>query len=220
MDQRIQRYVIPATIVLMTAVLTVWVGAQPANPQFSWWQKIFELGNTGIISTVITIAITNLGLGFVCNMIFYVVMFSWPKERFVDTSRLLQAFGLDDSTNDSIQLRNALMGELHLRLHSHAQTSLLEHFTRRNSGYYIAKTSAIAVIAGLVLAIIILVKERDFIEINCPGFIIVLISLLIFAGASWRVGTQWNREFWEVVWNWLPRDRVENPLTEPWRTLC
>lgn len=212
MHDRIQRYVIPATIVLMTAVLTVLVGTQGIKGT-DVWRGLTAAGNSGIISAIITVAITNLGLGYVCHAIFCAVMFR-QKERIVDRGRLLQAFGLKTQSLCSHQLE-ALLGEFHLRFHTTAPESLREHCTRRNSAWYIAKTCAIAVIVGLAVAAFYVWSQPDLKVCWLPSSIWVVL-MLAFSGMSWNVGTRWNKEFWEVAWGWIAGDVKEHPLCDNW----
>ena len=69
MSDRIQRYVIPATLVIMSAFMTVWLGARPIAGA-SIFKDLLDLGNAGIVTAVIAIGVTNYGLGYICHAAF------------------------------------------------------------------------------------------------------------------------------------------------------
>jgi hypothetical protein len=219
MHDRIQRYVIPATVVLMVVVMTIWLGAK-ATGTGSLWRNLLDAGNAGMVAAVIALGVTNYGLGYVCHAIFCFVMFHCQKERLVSTKRLLNAFRLttpDPGGKVTRKQFDAILGEFHLRLHSRASASLREHCTRRNSAWYITKTCVIAIAMGFLVGVVYAWKSPNLV-FNWPGLIIWALLLVIFGCFSWKVGTRWNREFWEVAWNWVERDVREQPLSADWLT--
>jgi uncharacterized membrane protein YciS (DUF1049 family) len=201
----------------MTIVMTIWLGAKPTGPTPLWKNLLVDLGNAGIITAVITVGVTNYGLGYVCHAIFCAVMFFNQRERLVDTNRLIKAFGLNGKlegkpTNAHL---NAILGEFHLLLHTKAPDGLREYCTRRNSAWYIAKTCAIAIAVGFVVAVSYIIKSPNL-DPHWLGLVIWAILLVIYGVASWVVGTYWNVEFWEVTWNWIEHDSTVKNLRQEW----
>ncbi len=216
MHDRIQRYVIPATVILMSAVISVWCGGKLTSDE-SLWKDLIAAGDAGIVAAVITVGVANYGLGYVCHLLFCAFMFLNRKERFVDTDRLFKAFGIKTKTDGKFtnnQL-DATMGEFHRRLHSCASDSLRDHYTRRNSAWFITKTCAIAAVMGVVVGTFYILKSPNL-EISWIGLGVWSLLVLMFAIASWKVGTRWNTEFWEVAWNWIKTDVDERELSEEW----
>ncbi len=217
MHDRVQRYIIPATVVLMTAAMTIWFGAKPTDGD-SIWKDLLDLKNAGVIvSAAIAVGVTNYGLGYVCHAIFCAFMFFSRRERLVDIDRLIGAFGLTDRLAGGLTRRqlDAILSEFHLRLHSNASCTLREHCTRRNSAWYIAKTCVIAVVIGFLVAVSYILKSPHLV-FHWPALVIWAFLLAIFGVTSWIVGTCWNVEFWEVAWTWLERDLATASLPEEW----
>jgi len=212
MHDRIQRYVIPATVVLMTAAMTILVGAKPLAPL---WKSVSTLGTAGVITAIITVGVTNYGLGYVCHAIFCVMMFAKRTERFGDSrylARLLKAFGSSSKPTEPTEVTDSeldldrILGQFHLRLHSsQVPECLRDHCTRRNSAWYIAKTCAIAALVGLIVALFCVHKSPS-ITFDCLPLSIWIVAVVAFTASSWWVGTRWNVEFWEVALGWVERD--------------
>ena len=216
MHDRLQRYVIPATVVLMSAILTVWLGGVPTSNQMPD-SSFFNGGDTDMLAFVIAVGVTNFGLGYISHALFLALMFLSQKERLIAPDRLLCAFQVQVKSQGNKtrrRHRNSLLGEFHFRFHSRAGKNIVDHCTRRNSAWYIAKTSGIAAVLGWLTGIIFIFKSPHYTSISLGWFLGWSIIILIFFIMSSLVGTQWNREFWDVAWKWIADDVSKNPLSE------
>ncbi len=214
MDGRLQRYTIPATIVLMCFIITIFVGAQFVNKEVLW-DTIKTLQSTGLIALLVAIGLTNYGLGYICHVLFSAWMFWRRKGRLVDPQRLCQIYKVPIFTKATVprKITNVLMADFHFRLHSSQNESLISHFSRRNSGWFITKSSAIAILIG-GLGGFICIRLSENLVLDQSWFLgWVVVSLILF-GISWYAGSQWNREFWETAWRWLEEDLYKFPLRD------
>lgn len=119
-------------------------------------------------------------------------------------------------------LEDALLGEFHLRLHSHAPKKLIDFCTRRNTAWYMANISAIASVAGAAFALLLLCCFfPDSVSAEkCSilgSFLSVLVFFFLVPCALYQQGKKWNREFWEVCWKWIYWDRQVHPIPDDWK---
>lgn len=146
----------------------------------------------------------------------FVLSFDWF--RLVDPKKLMNSFGINNENVCSEELRTSLLAEFHLRFHSHAPQSLIDHGTRRNTAMYISLSSAFAAVTGAVAAIIVIVtvfKDAPILlfERMCYYYLFVVVFAAISMWLSWK----WNREYWEVCWIWIGWDIVTRPPPSDWQ---
>jgi hypothetical protein len=223
MQDRQHRFIIPATITLISTILTLWffVGLDQ-NPLRCWFQPSCSTQQTELslfLDFLIPVGVTNLGLGYICNILFTLWMMSNNKERFVDFERFIYSFHLeiDNSYKDDINksLRK-LLAEFHLRFHSHAPQTLIDFCTRRNTAWYTAKTCSIAFAIGWLFAIAIIWSNKTCLNQMGLAIFISALMVIVFPFILWRQGTRWNEEFWEVAWKWIEWDIDTHPLPDDW----
>lgn len=181
---------------------------------------------SAVLAFLAAVGVANVGMGYLCQIIATSSMFFFPRIRLVDFDRLVRVFGIPpDPRIDKKALREELLAEMHIRLHSHAPQSLIDHCSRRNSAWYIAFSSAVASPLGWFLAFLVMWSHTGSLaslrDQMCTAqglgfgfafvlFVILFPSLLIYQG--WR----WNREFWEVCWKWLHWDLATHPISDDW----
>jgi hypothetical protein len=115
------------------------------------------------------------------------------------------------------RLFDALLAEFHTRFHSHAPEHLQDHCARRNTGWYIAQTSAISIALATILGIVI-VRWWDKYDLyrDWYSFTPLVITPIVFC-ILWRVGARWNREFHDVIWKWIAWDTHTYQPPQGWR---
>jgi hypothetical protein len=234
-----QRILVPAAIVFMSMLVTLWFSIGLEKNPFQWFPFAVQPNKTDakpLFELLIALGITNVAIGYICHGLFTFWMMVWPRERFIDVDRLLGAFGLQvkvkcESQRKKIhkEIRPYLLAEFHTRLHSHAPDKLIEHCTHRNTSWYVAKTSAIASYVGCLLAVAIMWSSSANFVAPCLdqvfqqpttrwGFgIASLMFLVVIPGYLWWQGGEWNREFWHVCWKWIVWDLHTNPMEKPKR---
>ncbi len=225
MQGRQDRVLIPASIVFISSFIILWSAVGFNKNPFIWFEFVQVTEGKEILALLAALGITNIGLGYVCNIFFVTLMMVYPRARFIDFNNLIRAFGLAGNLCREQQkcLTEPLLAEFHLRLHSHAPQSLIDHCSRRNSAWYIAKTSSFAFAIGWIFAFcVIWNKEGDplafYAGLKSPTkyyFALTFFFIfIVFPIASWLQGTRWNREFWEVCWKWVTWDVSTHPLPD------
>lgn len=233
MQGRRERVLIPASIALTSMLVTLWASAGLTNSPFTWFP--FVPGPEGkelsaLLGVLAAVGITNLGIGYICQVIITFVIFWRPKYRFIDFNKLVKAFAIKIPCKlEEKQVLNILMepllAELHIRLHSHAPQPLIDHCSRRNSAWYIALDSIMACWLGWILAFLVMwSKVGSFLVFQRPcisqliGFLItLLLFIFIFPYLLYKQGRRWNMEFWEVCWKWITWDLLTHPSPDIWR---
>ena len=201
------RILIPSTILLIAAAMSLWFSAGLNHSPLVWFDVPKDTAS--LVGAMVAVGVANLGFGYICNALFVAWMFFWRKERFSDFERLVTILGKNKSESDRDLERTSLC-ELHYRLHSQAPQSLVEWTIRRNSAWYIAKTSTFASILGWLLALLVIMNSEHS---SCDALIGLAISFFLFSiflpVTLWRQGTKWNIEFWDVVLMWLQQQKSE-----------
>jgi len=216
MEGRIQRFIIPATMVFITTILVLLVGSD-TNPCNSFIDFLSSLGESGLLSFIILVGITNYGLGFICHVIFTWLMFLCEKIRIKESNKLIGIFGFKpEEINDRKKLLREIQAEFHFRFHSRAPGKILKHCSDRNTIWYITKCSAIAMLIGFILGCYI-IYITDIFSLNLIRFVVTAIIVTFLVIISWRNGTKWNNEFWNVGMKWLKSDLINNPLSNGYR---
>jgi hypothetical protein len=232
-DGRQDRFLIPGTVAFLSALLTLWVCAGLETGPLKWLPFIEsnQDGLPSVLKFITALGVANLGVGYICHVIYTAVMLKIDCIRFIDLHRLARAFGLDTSKAKDASLRSIredLLAEFHLRLHSHASASLVAHCSRRNSGWYIAQTSALALVLGWVFAVLVMTSQAagfcqlwSELRIGHPvsSIVVTLLFVVLLPAALWYQGHRWNREFWEVCWKWIGWDVTAHPCSEWLREL-
>ena len=169
--------------------------------------------NSTLIKFIVDAGIITLGIGYLCNALFTFWMLSCRKSRLYDFSKLILAFGLvrkKELCEEQLQkLEDELMDEFHLRLHSHAPQTLIDFCSRRNTGWYISKTSALASIGGWIAAcfMIYIYSSACHPSSEIVGVVAsFVIFFVVIPCVLSKLGTIWNREFWGVCWKWIHWD--------------
>jgi hypothetical protein len=152
-------------------------------------------------------------------------MLSSERCRLVDFSELMLAFGLKirSGANKRVireKLQQRLLNEFHFRLHTHAPQSFIDHCSRRNTAWYIAKTSVVASWLGWLIAVVVLFARAGIPPASCKQLAGIVASIAVFVIviplALSRQGTKWNQEFWGVCWMWIHWDRQSHPAPHGW----
>jgi hypothetical protein len=232
-DGRQERFLIPGTVAFLAALLTLWACAGLETGPVKWLPFIGTNQDVlpPVLSFIAALGIANLGVGYMCHIIYTAVMLKIDCIRFIDLRRLVRAFGLDASKvgDASLQrIREDLLAEFHLRLHSHAPASLVAHCSRRNSGWYIAQTSALALVLGWVFAVLVMTSQAgglcqlwSELKSDHPfsSIVVTLLFVVLLPVPLWWQGHRWNREFWEVCWKWIGWDVTTHPCGDWLREL-
>jgi hypothetical protein len=183
--------------------------------------------STAMLDFLVKAGIVTIGIGYLCNALFTIWMLNRETCRLVDFSKLMLAFGLSVPRDRKLscyqqrRLEEQLLAEFHLRLHSHAPQSLIDHCSRRTSGWYIAKTSALASIIGWIVAVAIIFTSQGCVfTASCREVIGGVMSFVAFVlvipyALCWQ-GTKWNQEYWGVCWKWIYWDQQTHPLPQDW----
>jgi len=187
-----------------------------------------------LATLLVSAGVLTVGVGYVCHALFAFCMFFCSRERLVDFERLKRAFSVTVVTEPKKrkgkraqrrELESELLAEFHIRLHAHAPEGLLSHCTHRNTGWYIAKTSAMACLIGWLLAALVMCAKMGdpfhvWKDLCVQQQVGVGLSLLVFGAVfpvcAWYQGTKWNREFWAVGWKWITWDRLTHKLPDDW----
>ena len=199
---------------LGSATLTLWIVAGPAESPLCWFPWLKGKDAVGpVLSFLIAIGVTNLGLGYLCNVLFVMIMFFVPRARYVRFENLEAAVKLPGPSGCSWgqrrKFRDDVLATFHLRLHTEAPSTLIDWCARRNTAWYLAKTSAFAIVIGPALASYLIVKNHDRCGIQLiPWGWIAAVGLAAFLSflLLWVQGTRWNKEYWTVMWIWLGSD--------------
>ena len=115
-----------------------------------------------ILTFLVTIGVTNFGIGYICNIITVGLAFKSERIRFADRfKRLAMALypGIPlecMSKGDRSNLREEVLAEFHVRLHSRAPQSFIDFCTRRNTSWYVAINSCVAIVIGCFFAVFII----------------------------------------------------------------
>ena len=136
-------------------------------------------------------------------------------------------FGINTNLSDrkiEKALRELLLAELHIRLHSHAPQSLIDHCSRRNSAWYIALNSTIASFLGWGLAFLVMLSNPLLFNHLCNDQLIGFrstwgIFLIVFPGLLFFQAWRWNSEFWQVCWKWVVWDLIKHPTPADWLSI-
>jgi hypothetical protein len=226
MNGRRDRILIPSAVALISMGSTLWL----ANLRTKDMTDLLSLNVPSLNPTLdflVGAGIVTIGIGYLCNALFTLRMLCSEKCRFIDFSKLVSAFGLSEPKYEKQswcqqrkewkQLKEELLDEFHLRLHSHAPQSLIDYCSRHNSAWYIAKTSALASILGCFVAIGIIFTSSRCVDIaSSKGAVSIAVFVVVIPLAlSWQ-GTVWNREFWGVCWKWIAWDQQTHPLPKSW----
>jgi len=150
MQGRQERTLVPGAISLISTMMTLWLIAGLRESPFIWLPSV-QTNSDKLLSPILiflaSVAVGNYGIGHVCQAILMGFTFLCYRTRFVDPKRLIDTFNVPVEFKRRIfskALREPLLAEVHLRLHTRARQSLIDHCSRRNSGWYINSSSAIA----------------------------------------------------------------------------
>ena len=232
MQGRQERVLIPGAIGLLSALITLWSAAGLNNSplqRFAFLQGVEGKELPVILGLLVAVGVTNFGIGYFCQIVFITWAFR-PRARFSDFGRLVSAFEIQDVVASSDpelvyeRLHEPLLAEFHLRLHSHAPQSLLDYCSRRNSAWYIAGTSGVALVMGWVFAVAVMWSgSRSLTDLwSClpvPVRVVLVLEFGLIFGACAALLVQagrWNREFWEVCWKWITWDLRMHPVSPDW----
>ena len=222
MNGRRDRILVPSAVALIAIGATLWLSSGGARNPTDWFNGLSDAW----LGFLVGAGIVTVGIGYLCNALFTLWMLRRESCRFVDFARLMSAFGLRimDARRRKVivgQLHERLLDEFHLRFHSHAPQSLIDHCSRRNTAWYVAKTSALASIAGWLVAVAMTFGGRCHVDtISCTEITGVVLSFAVFAivipgTLNWQ-GTKWNREFWGVCWKWIAWDLQSHQPPSDW----
>lgn len=182
MGGRQNRILIPSGVALISFGSTLWLVSGGTN-------SLFDLfgGENKELKFLVNAGVATLGIGYLCNALFVIWMFLWPATRFGDFQRLMQAFGIEETKSRELrwweiflhrqrwrrweQLKQPLLDEFHLRLHSHAPQTLIGYCSRRNTGWYIAYTSGLASIIGWLAACVISMADKKIVTHSVTNFV-------------------------------------------------
>lgn len=179
MQGRQERILIPSAIAPFSMMITLWASAGLINSPFAWFLFIRQADGkeiSALLGLLAAVGVTNLGIGYICQAIVTPLMFFCPRIRFInDLEYLFRAFGITNLDNISTKLaslgchtstkkirrilRDLLLAEFHIRLHSHAPQQLIDHCSRRNSAWYIALDSAAAFMLGFLFASLVILSN-------------------------------------------------------------
>lgn len=243
MNGRGDRILVPSAVALIATGVTLWLASGGTKGPTDWFGS-----SDPILKFLVGAGIVTVGMGYLCSAIFTLRMLSSETCRLIDFSELMSAFGLriqpgvpnkkqlirqlmkpvwsgrrsaarSGARTFASSLEERLLNEFHLRLHSHAPQSLIDHCSRRNTAWYIAETSAVASWVGWLVALIILLSGRG-IGPSCKEIAGIVASFLVFfivipLALCWQ-GTRWNQEFWGVCWKWIAWDRQSHRAPHGW----
>jgi len=242
MTDRNIRFTIPAVFFVIFSIITICLVGRPVCGT-TIWDQIFQLAKDkdNIISTLLAILITNFGIGYLCHALFtYYFFYVSIETRIISLPRFCKAFDLPYPKQRSHcivralaclgrlimslllgcgerrnKLVDALLAEFHTRFFSHAPERLQDHCAHRNTGCYIAQTSAISVALAWIFGIGFVCWRKEY-DLYIVRIFIALALMLIVFRILWRVGDRWNREFWDVAWKWIAWDTYTNKPPESW----
>lgn len=223
-----ERLLVPAPIILIIIGMTLWLSAGLSRNPLIW----FDFGQDWkyLVPSIIAIGVTNLGFGYILNIIFVARFFSKKESRYADFRRFLSTFRIKIEDGRPVQdyykyLEEPVLAEFHFRLHSRAPQSFIDWTIRRNTAWYIAKASAVASVIGWIIAFLIICSRKGsipaIIKELCAEQIaglIASIALFIFILPVMlsKQGTKWNKEFWEASLIWLHEDINAHGLPDRW----
>lgn len=221
MNGRRDRILIPSAIALIAIGGTLWLASGGTMGPTNWFGFSGETPKFLVGAGIVTV-----GIGYLCNALFTLVMLMNETCRLVDFSKLISAFGLTITKGnlkpeERTRLEEELLDEFHLRLHSHAPQTLIDYCSRRNTAWYIAITSGIASIIGWSIAVCILFADLWCVctdsPMSCGGAIASFaVFAIVIPWALFCQGAKWNREFWGVCWKWIEWDRISHVLPHEW----
>ncbi len=230
MNDRKDRILIPSAVALIAFGATLLLASDITRCPCLWLYCVS--GKTfDFLKILVSTGIITVGIGYFCHAVFTGWTLYCRKSRLVDFPKLISAFGLIDEklsnedlkdkvklTKDELRkLEDELLAEFHLRLHSNAPRKLIEFCTRRNTGWYVAKTSAIASIIGYFFALWLMcyVSAEPF---RHPVVLVIIgaIFVLFIPPTLCLQGTKWNQEFWAVCRKWIYWDIQSHPLPPEW----
>lgn len=226
MIPRGERMLLPAAVGAVSTSVTLWlVAGLDVGPAY-WFRRFTAAESTATI--LLAIGAGGLGIGYLAHAVFSAIMFINPATRNVNLDMLAKAFSVKITCKKRAvrqEIQRCLLGEFHTRWHSHAPKLLIDHGSRRNSAWYIAKTSAITSALGWGVAFAfmsafkgqLIVLPWALCPVQTAGLCIAFLVFVIFLPVIlWVEGTKWNEEYWEVCWRWLFWDRSVHGLPKEW----
>lgn len=224
MNGRKDRILIPSAVALIAFSATLLLASVITK---HLWLNCISSTTFDFPKILVSTGIITVGIGYFCHALFTGWTLRCRESRLVDFPKLISAFGLSNeklcqlSKNEQQKLEDELLAEFHLRLHSHAPRKLIEFCTRRNTEWYVAITSLLALWFGYIGALVAINLldlgpcshgDTHFLVAMAILFIIILIiSCVLFFQ-----GTKWNREFWAVCWKWIYLDVRSYPFPSEW----
>jgi uncharacterized membrane protein YciS (DUF1049 family) len=116
MQGRKERVLIPASIALISMLVTLWASAGLTNSPFIWFpfvQGAEEKELSALLGVLAAVGITNLGIGYICQVVITFVIFWRPQYRFIDFNKLVKAFAIKIPCKlEEKQVLNVLMEPL------------------------------------------------------------------------------------------------------------
>lgn len=226
---RKERILVPSAVALISIGSTLWLASGGTQNPIRWFNDLPPGAApqfNAMLGFLVSAGIVTVGLGYLCSAVFTLYMLQSEKCRLIDFSKMMYAFGLrmrEDANKKSVRrdLQDRLLDEFHIRLHSHAPQSLIDHCSRRNTVWYLAKTSAFASIVGWLAALWMIYARDGFLRASCWWQIAGVVAsgvvfLVVIPLALWQQGTRWNREYWGVCWKWIAWDLQSNQAPSDW----
>lgn len=227
MNGRKDRILVPSAVALIAFGATLLLASDITRCPCLWLYcksgTMFDFPELLVSTGILTV-----GIGYLCHALFTCWTLKCRESRLVDFPELISVFGLTKKklSNEELQklnedelqkLEDELLAEFHLRLHSHAPSTLIDFCSRRNTGWYVAKTSAIASIIGYYVALLLMcyISAEPF---RHPVVLVILgaIFVLFIPSTLCLQGTKWNQEFWAVCWKWICWDIQSHPFPPEW----